>query len=770
MKDIKIIKRNGQKELLDYEKINNVLLWACENINGVSASDIAMNASLQIYNHMTTKEIHKVLVQSAADLISEKNPNYQYAASNLLNFYIRKNVYGVQDNLPKIQEVIEKNTKRKIYDKSLIKKYTSEELDKIDKLIRHKRDYNFSYAGLQQLIDKYLLKDRTTGEVFETPQFMYMLISMALFSDYTKEDRLSKIKSFYNDISLFKISLPTPIMAGVRTPSRQYSSCTLIDVDDTIESIYNSNTAIGYYTSKKAGIGINLRIRSSGDKIRNGEVIHTGVIPFLKMFESTVKSCTQNGIRGGSATTYLPFWHKEIQEVLVLKNNKGTDDNRVRKLDYGIQFSKLFYSRFVKNEDITLFSPADVPDLYESFGVDNEKFDALYEKYEKSRSIDKKVVKARDVMNQFVQERIGTGRMYVMNIDNANEHSAFQDKIYMSNLCTEINLPTKPLQHINDGDNTDSEIALCVLSAINIGELKNLEDLEGIMKNAVQALDFIIESQDYPVEAAKKMLKRRSIGIGITNLAYYLAKNNVNYDDPEALNKVDELMEYIQYYGIKASVELAKEYGPCEWFNRTKYSQGILPIDTYSKEVDKITTRKHVLDWESLREEVKEFGMRNSTITAIMPCESSSVVTNSTNGIEPVRSLITTKKSKQGLLKTVVPELSKLKNKYQLAYDLKDNEGLTKIQSVIQKWIDQGISANHYYDFSRYSDGNLPMSGVAKDILTFYKYGGKQLYYANTNDQKTDDFSEVSTEKSTKNEDTYTVNEQEDCEGGACSV
>jgi ribonucleoside-diphosphate reductase alpha chain len=769
MKDIKIIKRSGEKELLDYEKINNVLLWACESLNGVSASDIAMNASLQIYNNMTTKEIHKVLVQSAADLISEKNPNYQYAASNLLNFYIRKNIFGVQDNLPHIQEVVDKNIKKEVYDKSIKGKYTPEEINKINKLIRHKRDYNFSYAGLQQLIDKYLLKDRTTGEVFETPQFMYMLISMFLFSEYSGEDRLTKIKSFYNDISLFKISLPTPIMAGVRTPSRQYSSCTLIDVDDTIESIYNSNTAIGYYTSKKAGIGINLRIRAAGDKIRNGEVIHTGVIPFLKMFESTVKSCTQNGIRGGSATTYLPFWHKEIQEVLVLKNNKGTDDNRVRKLDYGIQFSKLFYSRFVKNEDITLFSPGDVPDLYESFGVDNEKFDELYQKYERSRSIDKKVVKAREIMNQFVQERIGTGRMYVMNIDNANDHSAFLDKIYMSNLCTEINLPTTPLQNISDGDDTDSEIALCVLSAINVGEFKNLEDLEGIMKNAVQALDFVIENQDYPVEAAKKMLKRRSIGIGITNLAYYLAKNNVNYDDPEALNKVDELMEYIQYYGIKASMELAKQYGPCEWFNRTKYSKGILPIDTYSKEVDKLTTRSHVLDWEKLREDVKKYGMRNSTITAIMPCESSSVVTNSTNGIEPVRSLITTKKSKQGLLKTVVPELSKLKNKYQLAYDLKDNEGLTKIQSVIQKWIDQGISANHYYDFSKYNDGNLPMSGVAKDILTFYKLGGKQLYYANTNDQKTDDFSDISVEKTQNTQPTHTVTE-EDCEGGACSV
>jgi ribonucleoside-diphosphate reductase alpha chain len=780
MGTIYVIKRNGEKELLDYDKINNVLLWACENINNVSASDVAMNARLQISDGIDTKSIHQVLIQSAANMISEKTPNYQHVASNLLNFYIRKNIFGVQDNLPHLKDVIKMNIDRDVYDEIILDKYSDEEINKLNKYIRHNRDYNFTYAGLQQLIDKYLLKDRKTGETFETPQYMYMLIAMTLLSDYEGKERLQKIKSFYNDISLFKISLPTPIMAGVRTPTRQYSSCTLIDVDDTLESIYNSNTAMGYYTAKRAGIGINIRIRSAGDKIRNGEVIHTGVIPFLKMFESTVKSCTQNGIRGGSATTYIPFWHKEIQDILVLKNNKGTDDNRVRKLDYGIQFSKIFYSRFVKNQNISLFSPADTPGLYESFGIDNDKFDELYQKYEKDTSIDKIVIPAKQLMNQLIQERIGTGRIYIMNIDNANTHSAFLDKIYMSNLCVEINLPTTPIQDINDDDDDDGEIALCVLSAINLGEVKDLSDLEGVLKNTVAGLDFVITHQDYPVKAAKKMLKRRSVGIGVTNLAYYLAKNGVDYDSPEALEIVDELMEHIQYYAIKASVELAKEFGPCEWFNRTKYSKGILPIDTYSKNVDQLVKRKPSLDWESLRKDVLKYGMRNSTLTAIMPCESSSVVTNSTNGIEPIRSLITVKKSKQGLLKMVAPEINKLKNKYQLAFDLNGNKGITRIQAVIQKWIDQGISANHYYDFTKYDEGNLPLSEVAKDLLEFYKYGGKQLYYANSNDKKTDDFSDITTNKSNEkqeeqediqlNKGEVFIDDDDSCASGSCSI
>lgn len=752
---IQVVKRNGEKELLDYEKINKVLLWSTEKINGVSASDVAMNAHLQLYNGISTEQIHKVLIQSASNLINEKDSNYQFVASNLLNYYIRKQIFGVQDNLPHLSEVIKNNIEKGVYDSIVLDNYSEDDIDKLNRFMRHNRDYNFSYAGLQQLIDKYLLKDRNTGIIYETPQYMYMLIAMTIFANYSSgKERLNKIKSFYDDISLFKISLPTPIMCGVRTPIRQYSSCTLIDVGDSMESIIASTSAVLRYTAKRAGIGLNMgRIRAIGDTIRGGEVVHTGVIPFLKLNESATKSCTQNGVRGGGSTVYFPFWHKEIMDIMVLKNNKGTDDNRVRKMDYGIQLCRLFYQRLIANESITLFSPNDVQDLYDNFG-DNEKFEELYLKYERATSINKIKISAREFFNLLCQERIGTGRIYVMNIDHANEHSAFIDKIRMSNLCTEICLPTTPLNHIDDAE--EGEIALCVLSAINVGIIKSLDELELICDNIVRSLDFVIDEQEYPVKAAEKMLKRRSIGIGITNLAYYFAKKGVGFEDPEALVLMDELMEHIQFYCLKASMNLAKEVGPCEWFDRTKYSLGTLPIDTYCKEVDNLVNRKYSLDWEWLRGEILKHGLRNSTLTAQMPCESSSVVTNSTNGMEPLRSLITTKKSKQGLLRVVAPEIQKLKNKYTIAFDVKDNTVYTNLQAVMQKWIDQGISGNHYYNFKHYEDGNLPMSKIMKDILHAYKVGIKQLYYANTYDGKSDSLEEM---QSASN-----------CDGGACSI
>jgi len=778
-KSIKIIKRNGTKEELNYDKINNVLLWATENVKGVSASDVAMNARLQFTDGISTEDIHKVLIQSACNLITEENSNYQYVASNLANYLLRKQVFGVQDNLPSVFDVIKKNIKLGIYDKIILEKYSEEELNKINKYIKHQRDFNFAYAGIQQVIDKYLLKDRSTGKSFETPQFMYMMIALTIYMNYDPEQRIKFVKSFYDDISLFKINLPTPIMSGVRTPNRQYSSCCLIDVADTLHSIFHSNSAVGYYTAKRAGIGLNFgRIRSIGDRIRSGEVIHTGVIPFLKMFEATTKSCTQNGVRGGSSTTHFPFWHKEISDILVLKNNKGTDDNRVRKMDYSIQFNRLFYKRFVEDKELTLFSPGDVPDLYQAFFKTNEEFEVLYEKYENDKKIKTKKIKARDLMNSFVQERIGTGRMYVMNVDHVNSHSSFLESIYMSNLCQEITLPTYPINHIDDTDDSESEIALCVLSAINLGEFKEFSELESICENIVRSLDFIIENQDYPVRAALKMLKRRSIGVGITNLAYFFAKNDVKFDDEKALYLLDEVMEHIQYYLIKASVKLAKEFGPCEYFNRTKYSQGILPIDTYAKAVDTIVKRKYTLDWDALRKDVVEFGMRNSTLTAVMPAESSAVVTNATNGIEPPRALVSIKKSKQGLLKQVVPEIARLKNKYTLAYDLQSNKGITNVQAVMQKWVDQSLSSNHYYDITKYKDQEIPTSILAQDLLYAYKMGIKTLYYANTNDNKTDDYSQQikhSMDEGVKNskaeeKERIAILEDSGCESGACSI
>lgn len=746
-------KRKGNLEEFNIEKIHDVLFWATKDIKGVNVSDIEINAKLQVYNGIESSKIHEVLINSAADLITENTPNYQQVASNLLNFYLRKQVFGVADNMPSLFKVIEQNINYGVYDKNILNLYTREEIDTLDNYIKHNRDYMFVYAGLQQLVDKYLLKDRSSGQIYETPQYMYMLIAMILNSNVEK-DRLKAVKSFYNDISTFEISLPTPIMCGVRTPSRQYSSCTLIDVGDSLPSIFHSNTAVGYYTANRAGIGLNFgRVRGVGSKIRNGEVIHTGVVPFLKMFESTTKCCTQNGVRGGSSTTHFPFWHKEIEDVLVLKNNRGTEDNRVRKMDYSIQFNRLFYKRFVENGKITLFSPHEVTDLYDAFFSDTEKFIKLYEKYERSKNIFKREVSARKLFMHYCQERVETGRIYAMNVDHCNEHSSFIDPIYMSNLCQEISLPTKPITHIDNQD--DGEIALCILSAINVGVLRKLDDLENITYNIVRALDYIIDNQYYPVNASKKMINRRSIGVGITNLAYYLAKNNLTYDDKEALTLIDELAESIQYYLLKASVRLAKERGRCEWFDRTKYSKGILPIDTYCKEVDKICDRKLTHDWEALRQDIKTHGLRNSTLTAIMPCESSSLVTNSTNGIEPPRSLVTIKKSKQGLLPQVVPEISKLKNKYTFSYGMKDNTGYINICAVLQKYFDQSISANHYYDFAKYEENNLPLSIVAKDILYSYKMGLKTLYYSNTDDGKTDD---------------HTEEESSDCEGGACKL
>lgn len=753
---MKVVKRDGREEDFNIEKIHEVLFWATHGIKGVTVSDIEIKIGAQLFDGICSRDIHRILIQSAADMITEKTPNYQHVAGNLLNFYLRKEVFGASDNLPPLLKVINDNIKADVYDDVILENYTESEINKLDNIIKHKRDYDFVYAGLQQLIDKYLLKDRTTDVIYETPQFMYMLICMTLLADIKdKVRRRTLIKDLYNDLSTFKISLPTPIMCGVRTPSRQYSSCTLIDVGDNLPSIFHSNTAVGVYTANRAGIGLNFgEIRGVGSKIRNGEVVHTGVIPFLKMFESTTKSCTQNGVRGGSSTTHFPFWHKEIEDILVLKNNRGTDDNRVRKMDYSIQFCRLFYRRFVENKNITLFSPHEVQDLYDAFGKDNDKFEELYEHYERSRSIYKKQIKARDLFNNFCKERIETGRMYVMNIDHCNDHSSFKDKVRMSNLCQEITLPTTPLSHIDDNCNTDSEIALCVLSAINVGATK-LEELEDVCANIVRSLDAVIEHQLYPVSASEKMLKRRSIGVGITNLAYYLAKNGVKYSDSEACNLVDELMEYIQFYMIKASVELAKEKGPCEWFDRTKYSEGVLPIDTYNKSVDTIVSRKLKLPWEKLRKEVIKHGMRNSTLTALMPCESSSLVTNSTNGIEPPRGLLSIKKSKQGLIPQVVPDIYNLKNKYTLAFDMTDNDGYTNIVAVIQKYIDQAISANHYYNFSNYETGNLPMAQVARDLLYAYKMGVKTLYYANTDDGKTDKHIEE---------------EDMSCAGGACKL
>ena len=734
MSKINIIKNDGSKEPLDVNKIHKVVEFACEGLANVSASQVEMSSHIQFYDGMTSKEIQEIMVKSANDLITLENPNYQFVAARLLLYATYKDVYGGFDGKT-LLDMIKLNIKRGVYDKEILEKYSEEELLQLDNYIKRNRDENFTYAGLRQVVDKYLCQDRSTGQLFETPQHMYMMIAATLFANYPAETRMFYVRRYYDATSLFKINIPTPVMAGVRTPLRQFASCVLVDSDDTLNSIFSSDMAIGRYTAQRAGIGINAgRIRAINAKIRGGEVAHTGVVPFLKKFESTVRCCTQNGVRGGSATVHFPLWHYEINDILVLKNNKGTEDNRVRKLDYSIQLNKLMYERLLSSGDITLFSPHDVPDLYEAFYADQDEFEKLYVKYEKRTDIRTKKVPAMELFGELLKERAETGRIYLMNVDHANTHSSFKDTVYMSNLCQEITLPTKPLQHIDDDD---SEIALCILSAINVGILKDIDDLEELCDLAVRALDEIIDYQKYPVKAAEISTKaRRSLGVGYIGLAHYLARNGVAYADKEAWKLVHDLSEAFQYYLLKASNNLAKERGACEYFNRTKYSDGILPIDTYKKDIDELGKFKLNYDWTTLRHDIKEHGLRHSTLSAQMPSESSSIVSNATNGIEPPRAFLSIKKSKKGPLKQIVPQFTTLKKDYTLLWDMPSNEGYINVVAMMQKFFDQAISGNWSYNPTHFENNEVPMSVMFKDLLNTYKYGWKTSYYQNTYDFK----------------------------------
>jgi ribonucleoside-diphosphate reductase alpha chain len=738
----KVVKRNGLIESLDLDKMHLMVEEACTGLAGVSASQVEMTSGIQFYNGISTQEIQEILIRSASDLINLDHPNYQYVAARLLLFAVRKQLYGRMKELPTLEDHIYTCVNAQVYDSEIFNKYSKEEIERVNSWIDHDRDYLFTYAGLRQVVDKYLVQDRSTGGVYETPQFMYIMIALTIFAEYPKETRMSYVRRYYDAISKHKINIPTPIMAGVRTPLRQFASCVLVDTDDTLDSIFSSDMAIGRYVAQRAGIGINAgRIRGINSKIRGGEVQHTGVVPFLKKFESTVRCCTQNGIRGGSATVYFPIWHQEIEDILVLKNNKGTEDNRVRKLDYGIQLSKIFYERFIQDGEITLFSPHDVPGLYDVFGLD--KFDELYVKYENDLNIPKKKVKAQDLILDLLKERAETGRIYLMNIDHANSHGAFKDQITMSNLCAEICLPTTPIQHIDDDG--PQEIATCILSAINVGKVKSDEELEELCNLSVRSLEEIIDYQNYPVKAAENFTKRRrSLGIGYIGLAHYLAKLGMKYDSQEAWDAVHSLSESFQYYLLKASNQLAKEKGHCEYFGRTKYADGILPIDTYKKDVDQISSITLEHDWESLRKSILEHGLRHSTLSAQMPSESSSVVSNATNGIEPPRGYLSIKKSKKGPLKQIVPQYQSLKNNYTLLWDMSSNRGYINIVAVMQKFFDQAISGNWSYNPENYPDNEVPVSVMAQDLLTCWKMGWKTAYYQNTYDIKTDEVVEES--------------------------
>jgi ribonucleoside-diphosphate reductase alpha chain len=734
---IKVTKRDGSKELLDIDKFHKVITWACDSVNGVSVSEIALKSHIQFYDNIKTSDIQETLIKAAADLISEEAPNYQYVAGRLVNYHIRKQVYNSYDPTHLMDHYL-KIQKLGYYDLELGTQYTDWEWNELNSYIDHERDFSMTYAAMEQFRGKYLVKNRVTGELYETPQIAYMLIAMTLFakeSAWGERTRLHWVKDYYDAISLFSVSLPTPIMAGVRTPQRQFSSCVLIETEDSLDSINATSSAIVKYVSQKAGIGIGGgRVRAVGSPIRNGDASHTGVIPFYKHFQSAVKSCSQGGVRGGAATLYYPIWHFEVEDLLVLKNNKGTEDNRARHMDYGAQFNKVMYERLIQGGDITLFSPNDVPGLYDAFFEDTDCFRAIYEEAERNLKIRKKTIKAADLFSVFMQERKDTGRIYLMNVDHANDHGSFNKKvapIRQSNLCCEINLPTKPLNDINDAE---GEIALCTLSAINWGKIKSPDDFEKPCELAVRALDALLDYQSYPVEAARTSTRKyRPLGIGIINFAYWMAMNDMTYSAPN-LELIDEYTEAWSYYLIKASVELAKEKGPIPDNNAVKYHNGILPIDTYKKEVDELVEPNQRLPWNELRAELRANGIRNATLMALMPAETSALISNSTNGIEPPRALISIKQSKDGILKQVVPNIRRLKNKYELLWDIPSPEGYLKICAVLQKYIDQGISVNTTYNPKFYEGEKIPLSEMLKHVLMFYRYGGKQLYYFNTAD------------------------------------
>lgn len=765
---INVIKRDGRIEPFQFDKLHKMVFTACEGLE-VSPALIETNSNLQIHDKISTRKIQDVLVRSAASLISVEEPDYQYAAARLLLFGLVKELFN--NNYPHLKELIEKNVQLGLYDKSILEAYSEKELNQLNCFIDHKRDLTFTYAGLSQMIDKYLVQDRSTGKVYETPQYAYMLIAATLFKNYPKKTRISYVKAFYDAISQFYISLPTPIIAGVRTPKKGFASCCLIEVDDSLASIGAADVATLEYTAHRSGIGLDLsRIRGIKSKIRGGEVSHTGVIPFIKKFVATTLSCTQNGVRGGASTIYFPIWHKEIESILVLKNNKGTDDNRERRADYGIKISKLFYDRFLKDEEITLFSPQDVPLLNETFGL--PEFDEHYINYEKDFFLPKTKVKARDLFIKLMIERAETGRIYVMNIDHANSHSSFKEPIRMSNLCTEITLPTKPMNHVDD---SDARIALCILAAINLAKFEDTKtgrkNLRKYCDLVVRALEEIIELQQYPINAAKNStINGRYLGIGVTNLAYFLAKNGLSYSD-EALPICHRMFESIQYYLLEASNNLAKELGKSNWFHETKYSDGVLPIDTYKKDVDDICNEPYLHDWEELRKSIQQYGLRHGALTAQMPCESSSLVGNMTNGVDKVRSLLTIKQSRANSLPILAPEVSELANKYDMLWEQESNKGLINILAVMQKFFDQAISTNLSYNPAKYPNSEVPMSLLVQELLYAYKMGLKTLYYHYTN--KTVD---VTTENNSSNNNLEENSNQKDndldntCSSGACSI
>jgi ribonucleoside-diphosphate reductase alpha chain len=738
MSELYVVKRNGKKEPVDLNKIHEVVQRACQGLD-VSASEIELRSHVQFRPGIKTSEIHDLLVTAAADLITEDTPDYQFAAGRLLSYGIRKQVFG-QFEPPKFSTWIKNGIMEKIYDEAFWH-LTDPEWEQLDEMIDHSADDNYTYAGMMQFYTKYLLRNRVTGQLFESPQIAILGACVIAFIHEEPSKRLGFIAGMYDAVKNGRINLPTPIMAGLRSTQKQFSSCVLIETDDSLDSINATSAAIVKYVSQKAGIGINGgRIRAQKDPVRGGDTSHTGAIGFFKLFNAATASCSQGGVRKGSATLYFPLWHLDIEDFLVLKNGKGTEETRIRTMDYGVQLNKLFYERLLSGGDITLLSPKSVPGLYDAFFADQDKFRQLYEAAEKDPNIRKKVVKAAYLFSLLQGERKETGRIYVQNVDHANDHGSFLPErapIRMSNLCTEINLPTKALQYTDD---PDGEIALCTLLANSWASYKKPEQMRNDCRLSVRALDNILSYQDYPVFAAMKAtMDRRPLGIGITNFAYWMAQRGFSYENPseEALKTIDEWAAKWSYYLIEASAELAAERGACFKSNETRYHQGVLPIDTAKKKVEEIVAPTDTVDWQPLRALLRQNGIRNSTLMACMPCETSALVNNHTNGIEPVRKLVAKKKNKDLLVPVVVPgiENPRIRKNYEIVWSMKSPRGYLSIMAVLQRYIDQGISVNTSYNQEHFDiTEGIPMSVMLKDLVYFYQMGGKQLYYFNTND------------------------------------
>jgi ribonucleoside-diphosphate reductase alpha chain len=735
---IQVVKRSGQRVPLDISKIQRQVAFSCHGIDGVSPSMIEIKAQLEFHDGMTTNTIDELLLKAMVDLIDEsENPeinhtNYQYVAGRQRLSMLRKEVYGDYEP-PKLFSIVKKNVELGMYTSELLEWYTEDEWNIIDLFIDHARDEQYTFAAIAQLAEKYLVQNRATNTIYETPQVRYAVAAATAFHAEPKDSRLKWVKEYYECARDGHFTLATPVLAGLGTTTKQFSSCVLISTDDTLDSIFASGEMMAKYASKRAGIGLEIgRIRPLGAPIRNGEIKHTGMIPFLKKWFADLRSCSQGGIRNASCTVTYPIWHAQFEDLIVLKNNQGTEENRVRQMDYSVVVNKMFWNRYKHNENITFFDPNEVPDLHRAFYRNSDEFEKLYLQYEQDKTKKKKVLPAAEVFkNGILKERTDTGRIYFVNIDNVINQGPFDttlDPIYQSNLCQEILLPTRPFQRIED---PEGRIALCTLGSINWGAFRNPQDMRKACRVLVRSLSNLLNYQDFlSIQSKLANTDFEPLGVGITNLAYWHAKRSFKYGDAEALAEVKRWMEHQAYYLTETSVELAQERGPCGRSQYTYYGKGVFPWERRNPGVNELTDFTPSLDWEPLRARMKQYGIRNATLMAVAPVESSSVVLNSTNGIEMPMELISVKESKAGSFVQVVPEYRRLKNRYQMMWDQTDCVDYLKTAAVLAAYIDQSLSTNTFYNPAHFANGKVPATLIAKNLMLAYKWGIKTIYYS----------------------------------------